>query len=341
MIYYICDGRHAYALGVYLMYFRHDFSDRIRIISYDDLFRLETISPGVFIFTDFDRISDDQHRNAVAFVACLREQMPDVMILNDPEQSLTRFKLLQKLHVADHHAPAVTRLANWQDVVAFPVFIRSESDHLPALSDLILSADALSLAANALLATHATPDDVIIIEFKNAPNRHGYFEKYGAFRVGDVIYGQHLYQNRHWWVKDNGSDWTTESKTQNRDYVQQNPHASLLLPYFEMAGIEYGRMDYCVLDGRIVVFEINTNPVINANPQKKNGRFQAQSYSDLHNAALATLPHISGAPIHLPVRGSGICPISVETAHRRMLSRVKRKLLRRRMRARLRSLRIM
>src|SRR5262249_42167607 len=40
------------------------------------------------------------------------------------------------------------------------------------------------------------------------------------------------------------------------------PHRQALGEIFQAAGIEYGRIDYSVLDGRIVTWEINTNPTI-------------------------------------------------------------------------------
>ena len=41
-----------------------------------------------------------------------------------------------------------------------------------------------------------------------------------------------------------------------------NPHRELLEHIFRDAGIDYGRIDYGLLDGRIQVWEINTNPWI-------------------------------------------------------------------------------
>lgn len=45
-------------------------------------------------------------------------------------------------------------------------------------------------------------------------------------------------------------------------FLSGNPHADLLGPAFEAAGIGYGRADYAMIGGRPQVFEINTNPLI-------------------------------------------------------------------------------
>ena len=43
-------------------------------------------------------------------------------------------------------------------------------------------------------------------------------------------------------------------------YAQNNLYADQVMEVFEAGGIEYGRLDYTVLDGRVIAWEINTNP---------------------------------------------------------------------------------
>jgi hypothetical protein len=339
LIYYICHRKHPYTLGVFLAYFRHDFSQIIRIISYEDLFALPRIKTGTLVFTDFDRISATQHRQATEFVAFLESRSSKMAILNHPARAMGRFDLLSARHNADQSAPAVARLENWEQVQRFPVFIRGENDHLDALSGLITTKSELACAAVKLLGERGDCDDIIVVEFKNRPNADGLYEKYGAFRVGNAIYGQHLFQNTDWWVKDNGANWTSGRGLQSRTYVKENPHADELMPIFVAAGIEYGRIDYCMMDGKVVVFEINTNPVVNANPPMVGGRFDPQHYADLHNNALTTLPEIDGDLIELPETTYTKRTMTVEIAHKRMQSVMRRKLRTRRIRTVLRRLR--
>ncbi|HLX69399.1 MAG TPA: hypothetical protein VKV04_07215 [Verrucomicrobiae bacterium] len=47
-----------------------------------------------------------------------------------------------------------------------------------------------------------------------------------------------------------------------REFLEKNPHASALREIFDLARIEYGRCDYSVVNGRLQVWEINTNPII-------------------------------------------------------------------------------
>lgn len=46
------------------------------------------------------------------------------------------------------------------------------------------------------------------------------------------------------------------------DYFHCNPHQAALLEIFELAHVDYGRCDYALVNGRIQVWEINTNPII-------------------------------------------------------------------------------
>ena len=47
-----------------------------------------------------------------------------------------------------------------------------------------------------------------------------------------------------------------------RRFVEENPHADVLREVFHQAAIEYGRVDFALVDGRSQVYEINTNPLV-------------------------------------------------------------------------------
>jgi hypothetical protein len=330
MIYYICHRKYAYTLAVFFRYFRNDLADRLRFLSYDAFFQMNEIDTGVFVFTDFDRLDSEQMRRAKKRANLLDRADTSNVILNDPNRFLGRFDLLQTLHARDPQAPATQRLVDWKQVKDFPVFIRGERDHLAALSGLIDTATALETTAKRLLNEHSNIDDVMIIQFQNQPNDAGFYEKYGAFRVGDTIYGQHLFQHQNWWVKENAADWSNLQRARHFDYIDKNPHADLLMPIFKAAGIEYGRIDYGLMEGRVVVFEINTNPVVNSRPPLPHLGYDAQKYADLHNAAMLTLPQVTPKSIKLDdVTTASRGSMTVQKAHRNALARVRWRIIRR------------
>ena len=64
-----------------------------------------------------------------------------------------------------------------------------------------------------------------------------------------------------------------------REYLESNPHEAVMRETFEMAHLDYGRCDYAVIDGRIQVWEINTNPIVLLPPdQYKPAHLPAQEY---------------------------------------------------------------
>jgi len=57
-----------------------------------------------------------------------------------------------------------------------------------------------------------------------------------------------------------------EGLAKELDYIGGNPHADELKRAFEIAGIDYGRADYGIVNGRPQIYEINTNPHLTAYP---------------------------------------------------------------------------
>jgi hypothetical protein len=69
--------------------------------------------------------------------------------------------------------------------------------------------------------------------------------------------------SRDWTIKSRDPDETASALLDEElEYVKSNPHADVLRDVFRRARIEYGRMDYALLDGRVQVWEINSNPMI-------------------------------------------------------------------------------
>jgi hypothetical protein len=77
---------------------------------------------------------------------------------------------------------------------------------------------------------------------------------------------QHVLQSRDWNVKADTRIRSDATVEESDAFFRANPHSELLRPIFELSGIEYGRIDYSFLSGRIQVWEINDNPVIAGGP---------------------------------------------------------------------------
>jgi hypothetical protein len=75
------------------------------------------------------------------------------------------------------------------------------------------------------------------------------------------------------------ADATEEANcAEEQAYLDANPHEAELRRVFDLARIDYGRIDYSLTpDGRMQVWEINTNPTISVAPHKlAAGRLVAQ-----------------------------------------------------------------
>ena len=248
MIFYVATRSHRYTMSLYLDGLGRAVRDRIRIVAYEEL--RGRLPAGAFIFSDLERLTPWWR----GFATRVHERLVagGRRVLNDPARSLRRYDLQ-------------ARLAGWNDFrvfkagevpadLGFPVFLHGERDHdgpstglLPTRPEL---ADALRRQPGAM-----------VVEYLDTSDHDGVFRKYSAFRVGDAIFPRHLFFSRDWVVKL--ADLADERQVREElDYFERNPHEAELREIFDLSGIEYGRIDYALKDGRIQVWEINTNPTI-------------------------------------------------------------------------------
>jgi len=299
-IYYFCTRQHAYTIGVLLGYYEHGLGDLVRIIPYEIAAKLGSVAPGTFIFTDFERLSPAQLQAAVSLHERVASLDPDLLLLNNPAIVPRRFELLKRLKGAGLNHFDVHRLGEREAVRRFPVFVRWESQHEPPLTGLIDSAEALEAAIDGLPLHIRRDPDLMIVEYGAAPSADGRFRKYSAFKVGPTIYPQHCFINENWYIKFAGTRFTDADRAESRAYVAENPHAAQIERIFALAGIDYGRIDYGIVDGRIQTFEINNNPTVMSRPPGWEAGADYSRYAEMHARALrGILRPVSGPPLRL------------------------------------------
>ncbi|HKP24916.1 MAG TPA: hypothetical protein VJV39_13700 [Dongiaceae bacterium] len=321
-IHYISTRKHAYTLGIFAALHGGAVASFIRILPYAMLPRIRAFRPGPVVFADLDRIP--------AAARTLHAALADALaadghaVLNHPRQALGRFALLRRLHESGINDFTVHRLSDWREVRRFPVFIRHENVHGRAvtglLPDLSWLRDALAGLSDSDPAALA---EMMIVEFGNVTGADGRYRKYGAFRVGSQIYAQHCYSSDDWWVKFNSATFTPEQRREHDDYAAANPHRAQLGRVFEAANIEYGRADYCLVDGRVQVFEINTNPsVIHGHfPRAVDGTVYIRS----HRAALERLlaEAAGGAETPNPLYSEDNKAVSADAVHDALMQHIR------------------
>ena len=123
---------------------------------------------------------------------------------------------------------------------------------------------AYKQALNALQSEGKTRRGRLAIGFAAEAGQDGYYRKYGAYRIGRKILPHHLHYGRDWVVKrsdiDGAGDVRAAMVEDELAYVSQNPHHEVLARVFEIAGVDFGRVDYGIVDGKLAIYEINTNP---------------------------------------------------------------------------------
>ena len=312
MIFYVSHREHAYTQAVMLLYHRTDLQAPLRLVRYEDAELLRSVRAGVVIWSDMDRLSSDELSRAASISAELAEKT-DLTQLNHPTASLQRFDLLRMLHADGSNAFRVFRPDQLNGPVRYPVFIRDETGALYKEPPLLYGRPALD-AAIALL----DGSDLVrpmVVEMIGTPGADGYYRKYAAFRVGDTIYGQHCAMSKSWFVKNSPERLLPAHIEEIRAYAAANPHADAVMQVFEKARMQYGRVDYALADGKLLVFEINSNPTVLSDPPTPFATYDPQRFADRHADALLALPQAT-APDTLP---------AIDAANRAVLAKLRRR----------------
>lgn len=246
----------------YLERWAGDFRNHVELVSYDELFRSTTLPRCVHVFTDIDRIDPQDRERAAYLWMTLRQAAPSLELLNHPLLAMRRYELLRSLHETEINDFDVYQLTEARKPRRFPVFLRLEDDHLGPRSELLASQQELDAAVSELVANGKGRDRVIAVEFHAQKETDGLYRKYAAFYLAGAVLPRHLMIGPHWMVKDATRIRNESTLAEQRRYCEENPHAEWIASVFRLARIDYGRIDYGVVDGRPQVFEINTNPTI-------------------------------------------------------------------------------
>ena len=235
---------------------------RVAIFDYETLPRPDALPPGLWIFADVDRLTPACHGVAVAAWQGLNARYGrHVRLLNKPGISLPRKPLLDRLYRAGRNRFQVHAAADWRQVMRFPVFIRLGMEHFGALTPLLNDPDALREGLRAVQARGYPLEDMLVVEYLDT-SVAGVFRKFSVFRAGATFIAQHVFHSSDWHVKASVLERTDAQIEEDSRFRQDNPHLDEVREIFELAAIEYGRIDYALLEGRVQAWEINSNPTI-------------------------------------------------------------------------------
>lgn len=229
-------------------------------MTYYDLVRRGAIPRGAYIFGDAWRMNPLQRQMVRLIANVLRAEGDSVRIFNDPDRQLGRFELMRRLCEAGRNSFNVHRIEDIERA-RFPVFLRADNDHLGPRTGLLQTPDEVKRESSRLVLDGVPTQRQMAIEYIETGNEQGLYRKYAALRIGETILAHHMMLCNSWTSKRATRLRTPEERDESDEYTLSNPHAELLMPIFEIAGIEYGRIDYGLKDGRIETWEINDNPI--------------------------------------------------------------------------------
>lgn len=270
---------------------------RIVPVTYEQAANGAAVEGDVVIFTDFERMTPNGEELAAAMWRDLARGGRKVRRLNHPLLVMRRYELLRTLHDGGINDFDVYRLTEARLPRRYPAFIRGENDNRGTSSGLLHSRPELDAAIARLVDDGRSRASRMIVEYRGAPDERGYFRRYGAYCVGGTIVPRDLAFGRNWTAKLTDVELDDDLLALEHAYLRCNPHREALRRIFEIARIDYGRVDYNVVDGRIQVYEINTKPAMYSPPTEARHRGffpDLAPASERLAAALAALE--SGAP---------------------------------------------
>lgn len=260
MIHYICRDGQQDTVAPFLVAAGAALRGVLSVTPYERIFSEGSLQAGHLIFTDLDLLSGPELEAAQAIAESIRAVLPGVRILNEPARVLQRYALITALWAEGLNPFRAVRLDDAIPQLKYPVFIRREDGALGPESGLLYLKKELVDAIAELPVRGLPLRGRIAVEYCAEKCEAGYFRKYGAFRIGAHILPQHILFSRQWMVKQNTSVTTPMLIAEETRYIEGNSHEDELMRIFELAKVEFGRIDYGFVDGRLVVYEINTNP---------------------------------------------------------------------------------
>ena len=268
MIYFFVTKAHDYTIKSYIKHWETDLKKEIKLIHYEGLANLRKLDTGTFIFSDIERLTASQASIVNGICQQIRMFSKDSKILNQPRSVLKRFPMLKKLHERGINRYNVFPVPEIPDNLKYPVFLRRSNDHHGPRTSLIKDRDSLKRIILQAAISGINLSEIAQIEFCETICPDRYYRRYTAFRISDrIIPGQILF-SRDWQTKPGEPD-NSDHLQEVKAYQKNNPHEERLREIFDLAGIQYGRIDYSLLDGNPQVWQITTNPVLISSPPEQ------------------------------------------------------------------------
>jgi hypothetical protein len=233
--------------------------ERVEFVAYEALPVLREVPrAATYVFTALERLSPEGRRATAELAERLAA---GARVLNAPGSALARYELLRLLHERRVNPFRAYRVLETTRPERFPVFLRLENEHNGPLSPLLETQRDVERALARAVARRLDLRSVLMVEYVHTADEDGVFRKYMAYVIGDVFLPGNMAFNAHWVVKYGGPP-QGEQREEMRTAQTSRAQEPRLREIARLAGIGYGRFDYSFLDGRLCVWELNTNPTL-------------------------------------------------------------------------------
>ena len=273
-----------------------------RICSYRKLLRRNQYPRGTYIFMDRERMDQWELRVYSQLYDHLKNAGDGYRVLNNPARILNRYELLRTLYLEGINDFNAYLVAERQKPERYPVFIRRIFDHKAPLTDLLHDEKELEAALAGLRAKNEPGEGLVIIEYCAEPVLDNFFRKLSSYRIGEKLFFFQTVHEESWLVKYGTINSATNGLYEDEyEMTKNNAYEKELRRVFDIANVEYGRVDFGLVKGKIQIYEINTNPNIrppgkHPNPVRTKSLTLAwEEYTDaLHAIELpeATAPEV-------------------------------------------------
>lgn len=270
MIVFFTSAPHRYTLNGLLS--SPYVKSKLKVRSYDWLFRRRRLKAAACVFTDFDRLRHFELVRAGKDFQSLKNA--GVRVLNNPARSCQRQELLFRLHNAGVNGFRAYSATLNPTPSRFPVFFKCVSDHRQEIRDLIYDQASLEQKINQLRNSGFPLNYMLVIEFANREHRENVYRRHTIYRIGDEMVPANPVTQASPFVKGGDPGLATEADlAASVAEMLENPHADRMRRVFEIANIEYGRADFGFDGDTPAIYEINTNPLIGSRVLGATGSF--------------------------------------------------------------------
>ncbi|MBE9043750.1 hypothetical protein IQ255_04905 [Pleurocapsales cyanobacterium LEGE 10410] len=266
MIYFLSTEVNKHPFRNYLKDWGLNLILQVNFITYEQIIRYKYIPYGTYIFSDVEFLTPVQAEE-VAKIWQRLSTIKNLRLLNHPLLSMKRYELLRTLYYHGSNEFNVYHLDEYDDDKIpnkFPVFLRVTNDHQGPTTQLLNTREELDRVINELSRQGKSKENRMITEYSDTSDDSGIFRKYSALIIGERIIPFSMFLGFSWMLKNSGNAQTEKAKKmrnlEETEYLETNPHESELRKIFQTARINYGRIDYSVLAGKIQTWEINSNP---------------------------------------------------------------------------------